>query len=266
MAPGGSIAFYEVAATLIPVLFFGGLFVERLRRPPDLPLDPEIVEGFGNLPEKEVLDALVDAAHELEGTPRSTARLAFRVAFWRRNRTLLLVGACLLPVAAACIAFAEILAVDAIVSRSAGPLHAWVVGTTLVAGGVVLVVMLCVPWLLKLIGRFSGRGTLWLLLPTGLIAASIAAIIVASLAAGPHITSETTHSLSSNDRLWLEHLVATSDYRIDKLEAEEAATGEQNPHIAMQRTTQRRQCDYLKRRIAAADSTNNYLPKLCARP
>jgi hypothetical protein len=171
--------------------------------------------------------------------------------------------ACLLPIAAAYVVFAEILAIDAVVSRSADSLHAWVVSTTMVAGVIVVILALCIPWLGKVLGRLSGFGKVWILAPAAFVAASIAAVIVASLVAGPHITSATTHPLSADERVWLEHLVATSDFRIDKLESEEAATGQENPHIHTQIVIQERQCEDLEGRITAAESTDAFVPPPC---
>lgn len=265
MLGGESVEFYEVAATLIPVLFVGGFVIEKLG-PPDLPTNLG-AKDLAGLSEKDFIDAV--SSFPLGPRYRWLVGLIFWGVFWRRYPWFVFLVACFLPVAAAWVVFAEVLALDAVVNQSAGSLHAGVVGGTLLAGALVVLLVLWVPWLRRffaVIGSGS-RSTAAVLLavPVAMALGSFLILGGVSVSYVNEIFEErsTPQSLSSNERLWLEHLIATSDFRIDKLEAEEAASGKPNPRLATQEEAKTRQCRDLERRIETAGSTDRSPPAAC---
>jgi hypothetical protein len=95
---GGVVAYYEIAATLIPILVFGGVVTDRL------------------IPS--------------ESTP------------WRCHHTLATWG---LLLAGALAVVAEILAISAVVTESAGLIHRYVVSAAIVGGILGAVWAFCFP-------------------------------------------------------------------------------------------------------------------------
>lgn len=266
MNGGGPVAFYEIAATLIPLLFVGGFVIEKLR-PPDLPANLG-AKDLGGLSEREFIDTV--SSFPLGPRYRWLVGLVFWGVFWRRYPRRDYVVLCLLPIAGAWIVFAEIVAIDAIVSRSTDPFHAWVVGGTLLAGAFLVLLVLWLPWLRRffaIIGS-SSKGTAAFLLVLPVVVALGSFLIFGGVSVSYvndiFRAQPASQSLSSSERLWLEHLIATSDFRIDRLEAEESTSGKPNPRVATQEEVQVRQCRDLERGLDAAGSTDRSPPAPCS--
>jgi membrane protein implicated in regulation of membrane protease activity len=268
MHNGGSVAFYEVAATLIPLLFVGGFVIENLR-PPDSAKKLG-TKDLAGLSEKDLIDTV--SSFPLGPRYRWLVGLIFWGVFWKRYPWLVYLVACFLPIAAAWVVFAEMVALDAIVRQSTNPFHAWVVGGTLLTGALMVLLVLWVPWLrrfLAIVGS-SSKGAAAVLLVIPVVTALGSFLVLGGVSVSyvddifkKESTAQTHQSLSSSERLWLEHLIATSDYRIDRLEAEESATGRPNPRVTTQEEVQARQCRDLERRIDAVGVTGKALPTPC---
>jgi Nitrate reductase gamma subunit len=227
MQSGGPITFYEIAATLIPVLFLGGVLLDNMHPP-----DP------GKLKKEE-----------------ST----------RQHIVLFGVVVYYLPVAGLFVIFAEAVALDAVVSRTADSFHALLVGLTLIAGMVAVVAAVWVPWVLKF-GSWAKQELY--LSPRVILGSAVIGLLsfLVALALQPWATSPFSELLRNVETppqreetrryasqiTWLEHLIATSGYRVDRLQDEkEHATGEAarlriDKHLRLQRRTQQRQYEAIK--------------------
>jgi hypothetical protein len=230
MQNGGPVAFYEIAATLIPVLFLGGVLLDNMH-PPDL---EELEKGVSSR--------------------------------WRMSLFMIVVY--YLPLAGVFVLLAEAVALDAVVNRTTDVFHALVVCIALLVGMVAVVAAVWVPWALK-IGDWADRE-----LDISARAVFVASVVilvmgVVGLALQPWVTSpfdqlvkgvergETRSAPegaldASAERTWLEHLIATSDFRVDRLEAERANAADRaarlrvSAHLRLQRQTQRRQLEALE--------------------
>lgn len=233
MENGGPIAFYEVAAALIPLLFLGGVVLEIVRPP------RRDKRNHGGRGSETIYDNMKQPAREawvarqFPGSP-ALQRLLLWTKFWKQYSLTTALVVYSLPVLGAWVIFVEIVALDAIASGSTDTLHAAVVGGTLIFGLVLIVIAIWVPWVVRLAedGRMRSQhrwiaSVLTLLVPIGGI------MLVAGLGTQPWVTPSLTDLFraaegksqqDSSKEIWLEHLIATSDYRIDKLEEEKEHT------------------------------------------
>lgn len=238
MQDGGPVAFYETAATLIPILLLGGVALELVKVPrrranPSLP----VVRKPGRKPRAQ--------------TPPGRRSWRYRP---------LIMSSILLPLGLAVI-LVELVALDSIATGSTSQLHAWVVVLAIFIGMAIAVFGVVLPWMKE---RYEAPKKAVLLVAA---LASILAVVVITLFAqalnvsasslAADVAKAPTQGLEreATDRIWLEHLIATSDYRIDKLEAEAASGGASakraNAHRQTQLGVQDRQC------LALEDLTSN---------
>lgn len=226
MQSGGPIAFYEIAATLIPVLFLGGVLLDNMHPP-----------------EQEKLKKEASA---------------------RRHIVLFGVVVYYLPVAGLLVILAEAVALDAVTSRTTDPFHALFVGITLFVGMIAVVAAVWVPWVLEF-GSWAKQERY--MSPRVILGSAVFGVLsfLVVLALQPWATSPFSNLLNAaetsppplesrhyaSERTWLEHLIATSSYRTDRLQGEkehalsDAARLRVDKHLRLQRRTQRRQREAL---------------------
>ena len=246
MQTGGPIAFYEVAATLIPVLLLGGVAFEFAQRRSNAIRDRQ---GEG-------LDYNQDASDE--------------------SLALGIVRGAVLPTFGTVVVIAEFVALEAVATGETSTATALVVCGTL-GFGLVLAVYRSFqqPWLERSVSS-HGTGALlviWLVSITlGVLVAG--ALLLADVGTQPlwkSVAKQPTRQLSDSEsqQLWLGHLIATSDYRIDRLEAESAAGGGSaervEQRVKIQRGIQKQECAALKSLAGEAPAGQaSALPTVCS--
>jgi|GEM_PF-6293631 len=232
MQSGGPIAFYEIAATLIPVLFLGGVVLDNMHPP-----DPRKL--------KKELD-------KSEGEHREYGRFF-----------LFVIAVYYLPAAGVLVIVAEATALDVVVSKEADTAHALIVCIALLTGMVAVAAAVWVPWVLKF-GDFvkeqlhmsprSVVGSAALVSVAGAISLAVLhpwginpfPTLVSAVEKAPQREPKEDRHYSS-EVTWLEHLIATSSYRIDRLEEEREHISSKavrlriKQHLLLQKETQRRQ-------------------------
>jgi|SRR6478609_3746573 len=218
MQNGGPIAFYEIAATLIPVLLLGGIVLEAVKAPP---LDDEVKQA---------------GAHDKgDQHPRSgVSEEDASYDHWRRRfRTRLVAQQ--IPLIGVVVVIVELVALDTVATGNTNWPRALLVGGTLVIGMMSAVFAVWAPWA----KHFYNRNLAYLWFGYS-VAALLALILVFQF--GPSKTYPFFEDIATPAKerpqprnsgaatwepIWLEHLLATSDYRIDKLQEEkEQATSE----------------------------------------
>jgi hypothetical protein len=299
MKEGGPIAFYEIAAATLPLLLLSGIVLERLsppkgdgdgegiRRPEDW---PERAVGFVekalawlNQPPTPTEHPPLPEASTAQGVRPMKPwlqRKAAKVLGWlvsQRHPMLTIFVAIALPFFGAWVIFAEVLALEAVASGAPSPVTPWIVGPTVVAALICVVVAVWVPWLIG-VGRALRKAhqrhwLAWTVAPPFFVVLVLGLVFFLPTLR-PTLThlmsSLTSHETSSpSERVWLEHLVATSDYRIDRLEAE-AATGlaaktRAEAHEEAQHQVQESECVALRDLIEAEEHGNGKrsLPAAC---
>lgn len=299
MQDGGPIAFYEIAATLIPLLLLGGVVLDGLLYPPG---DNDKQGPF------DVARALLERCFGIDEPasrfqrwmqsiwrlPRKLAHRLYRirrpVGPWIENvlhdPTVFGFGVVLLPIVLVWMFLAEMVALDAVASGTADSTHAIIVGGTLVGAVLIVVVSWWLPWLLRYVewlegkrgGDGSGQGEekkrLSPLLVAFPMAIGLALVVVLLLrswvapSANDLYESVKTPPIAA-EQVWLNHLVATSDYRIDKLQAERetnhAADDRIDRHLETQEAVQAEECkalDAINRHGSSGEGTKA-LPATC---
>lgn len=266
MEIGGTTAFYGLAATLIPVLFVGSILVENLRPPRQTKMFAG--QNIAGLSREEV-DVLVDRTY-----PWPPVRRVVKFFLWTIYPYLyppwIYYVCVLLPVLAAWVVFAEIVAIAALVREASDSFDAWVVGGTLLLGALVALLLLWVPWLRELGARLKARSkwaVAWVLAPVVIAACCF---VVLGVFSAPYLSRIfDSHTHPPRERVWLEHLIATSDFRIAKLNAEahtsEAVKQRTAPHQRVQRKVEQQECRELSALLADERLTDSVaLPSPCS--
>jgi hypothetical protein len=221
MQEGGPIAFYEVAATLIPVLLLGGVVLEGVKAPP------------------------LDSGEDQSG---AEAYDQWRSRF--KNRLVALQ----IPAIGVTVALVELVALDTIASGETDWPRAALVGGTLVLGMVSVVFAVWAPWAKHFFSRtlaytYFGYSVallaavilIWQLLPGSYPFFGDIATPAEGRSQSPSHPQRTAW-----ERIWLEHLIATSDFRIGRLEAEAAIPGARGeraaPRLRLQERVQGDEC------------------------
>jgi hypothetical protein len=219
---GGPAAFYEIAATLLPVLLLGGVVLEAVK-PPEI-------------------DA---AASEESSDP------ARRPTHEKPDDLKTVVVAYQLPIVGVLVIMLEVVALDAVASGSTDWGHALIVGGGLIFGMLCVVYAVWVPWARRtrsgLMAGFSfavAVATLVIYLALGSLIGPGYLTLFKDVAADPHPHQGSRYV---SERIWLEHLIATSRYRIDRLEWEmehaptSAVRERVRAHLLAQRQVNRRE-------------------------
>jgi hypothetical protein len=259
MQTGGPVAFYEVAATLIPVLLLGGVAFEFAQRRADTsrgkqakhPATPQITEST---------EGEADSSRDTSG--ESLAFGIFRGA--------------VLPTFGAVVLVAELAALEAVATGETSTAAALVVCGTLAFGlGMAVVRSFQRPWLERGASSHGGGALLIIWVVSIALGATVmGALLLADVGTKPlwkSVAKQPTRQLSDPEfqQLWLGHLIATSDYRIDKLEAESAtargSAERTEQRITIQQEIQEQECAALKSlvREAFADRLSK-LPTVCS--
>lgn len=264
MQGGDSTDAYILAATLIPALLLGGFVAERTR-PPETGIFDQLGEiSFGR--PRRASESPPDRRHRLQ-----------KLYDWvfRGSKTgLVISGSIGLPLFGAFLVVAEIVALDAIASGSRDPAHALIVGITVVLGLLVSVFVVWLPWLIKLGTLVNGGKTRALLVIFTILAIALtfAAGVPAGVSLLQALESPDSHEAFSHDRVWLEHLLATSDFRLERLEIYAArgltAEGLAKRPIQTQHEVETAQCEALRNVIdgESPDGPDAALPSVCSDP
>lgn len=212
MQSGGPIAFYEIAATLIPAAFLGGFLADRY------------------------------VTAEEKG-PRKVLHLAVTD---------------FLPFVVLYAIVAELIALDVVVTRSTDSPKGAIVAGTLIIGFIATALPSVQHGAEQLLPRHEGPMGLWLAASLGtvlvLAAGLFGTILMKDLLSteAPYVSVPASPSPPvRSERVWLRHLIATSDYRIDKLQAEketarsEAAKKRIERHLDHQKAVHEGQQKYL---------------------
>jgi hypothetical protein len=220
MQDAGPTAFYGIAATLIPLFLLGGVIVEAAKAPP--------------------------ADYESD-TNESLDEWGTRLKRQLKHQGIALY----LPVIGVYVILVEIVALDAVASGKSDWTRALIVGGTLIFAMLSVVFAVWLPWAKHL---YSKAQAFW---SFGFAIAFLVAYLLIGQFPGPKflpffedIATEPAHHQRVHEEVWLQHLVATSDYRIAKLEAEAAMGGtaaeRAGPRIHIQHVVRTQQCDALE--------------------
>ncbi|MGN6258390.1 MAG: hypothetical protein ACTHN3_11675 [Solirubrobacterales bacterium] len=250
---GGAIAFYEIAATLIPLLLLGGVALELAR-----PLKTEPTRGNGSSGKDE---------QSLESyLPGGTGWQDW----WRGHRAYLMRR--LVPAFGILAILIETFALHAVATGSVDRWHALFVWGGLLFGMLVAVIGVWVPWLSQRFNAPLGRvalisGALMLAslyFISGLLQAPIISVFNA-VSTPPRAEKQLPPRL--REAVWLAHLVSTSDFRIVKLERAAAKAGVPQEqlihHLATQVVIHDRQCKALDRFIGHDGAADFVGPWTC---
>jgi hypothetical protein len=212
MQTGGPIAFYEIAATLIPVLLLGGVAFEFAQRRSSATRRKQANSSEASpitKPIEDEVDSIQVASDEslVSGIIRGAV----------------------LPTFGTIVLIAEFVALEAVATAETSTATALVVCGTL-GFGLILAVFRSFqqPWMERSASshRTGALLTIWFV-SIALGTAVAGALLLADVGTKPlwkSVARQPTRELTDSEfqQLWLGHLIATSDYRIDRLEAESA--------------------------------------------
>lgn len=253
MRGGGSIAFYEIAATIIPAILLGGLALELFGAEASGSGGEVSASGEGGKSEtKNAFETRSDRG------ARGTAGAVIAVVAY--------------PTLGVLVVLAEWVALEAVVTGEGNTGSAILVTSALAFGfmaGASRFFLL--PGYHRSLG--SGRAHMLAFVLSCLVSG---ALIVTFLKADigtrvlwKEVARDREPELSDGeaDRLWLKHLIATADFRIDRLRAEaewqrENAKERVMDHLRNQTQVQRQVCQALKDLTGAGGAEEE--PRACA--